>query len=244
VPLADTFIAYLRGRAGRDDMADALAASGHALEASLLSGERTAWVGPMLPSAAVPGDVWLDTVELMPMVHFARVDGEPVGWIAMRPVERWQFAAFRELGWTWSFKRLGGLKPMDADRLLAGDENGAVTRILRDEAALYAMWFGKSIPARVQWQLAAEVMDTDPLWGPVREWADMPDDGAAFVADAELIDFDPDDDYPPEVLIDGAEAPADVGFRTYVRSDSGLYTETWPSATYGLRIGRPARRDR
>src|SRR5215218_435079 len=128
-------------------MADALAASGHELEASLLSGDKPASVGPTLPSSAKTGDLWLDTVELMPMVFFTRDSGEPFGWLALRPVERWQFAGFLDLTWAGAFRRrIGDLKPMERGRLLAGEENGPVTHILRDEAALYAMWFGKSIP--------------------------------------------------------------------------------------------------
>ena len=106
-----------------------------------------------------------------------------------------------------------------------------------------AMWFGKSIPSRADWQLAAEVLDTDPMWGPLREWADAPYDGAFLVVDAELIDFDSDsDEDPPEVVLDGSHAPPDVSFRTFVRAQSGLYIETWPSETYGLTIGKPAKR--
>jgi hypothetical protein len=241
--LADTFTAYLRRDAGRDAMAGALAASGHELEASLLTGERPGWVGPTLPTDAQPGDLWLDAVELMPMVFFARVDGEGLGWLALRPVERWQFAGFLDLTWAGSFRRrIGELKPFDRGRLLAGDENAPVTDVLFDEAELYAMWFGKSIPHRVTWQLAAEVLDTDPMWGPVREWADAPYDGAFRVVDADLIDFDADEDDPPEVVVDGGAAPPGVGFRTFVDVHFGLYAETWPSETYELTIGKPAKR--
>ena len=224
-------------------MAAALAASGHELEAALLTGEQEAWVSATLPTGAQPGDLWLDTVELMPMLHFADDEGQPFGWLALRPVERWQFAAFRDLAWNWRFGRIGALKPMDPERLLAGDENAAVTHILHDEAELYANWFGKMIPHRAIWQIAAETLDTDPLWGPVQEWADSNYDGAYRVVDARLIDFDPDsDEEPPALVLDAADAPPGVGFRTFVRADTGLYPEVWPSETYGLRIGKPAKR--
>ena len=235
MPLTDTFTAYLRGRAGRDDMADALAGSGHRLEAELLvrGNSDRRWVGLALPTAAEPGDVWLDTVELMPMVLYARDSGEPFGWLALRPVERWQFGAFLNVApWSGSTRRIGDVKPMDARRLLAGDEHAPITHVLRDEASVYAMWFGKSIPHRVDWQLAAEALgpgELDRMWGPVREWADAEYDGAYRVVDAELIDFDPDDDDPTSLVLHWTEAPADVGFpRSSARSPGSTRRRSRP----------------
>ena len=234
--LTDTFTAFLRKRAGRDEMAAALERSGHQLEASLLAGSTST-----LPAKAQPGDVWLDVAELMPMVRV------PDGWLALRPVERWQFGAFADRAkWSGSRRRVGDLTPMDGTRLLAGDEREPVTRVLRDEAALYAQWFGKSIPHRIDWQLAAEALgpeDAEQLWGPVREWADEEYDGAYRLVDAELIDFDPDDEYPPVLVVGATEAPPDVGFRTFVDARSGLRTATAETETLGLRVRKLAPRD-
>src|SRR4051794_24221452 len=101
------FTAYLRGAAERDDLAAALAQSGHPLEASLLQDERRAWVSATLPVDAQPGDLWLDTVELMPM-RLISGDDAPLGWLALRPVERWQFGAFMNVArWSGSTQRIG-----------------------------------------------------------------------------------------------------------------------------------------
>ncbi len=133
---------------------------------------------------------------------------------------------------------------MDPKRLLAGDENAPVTNILRDEASLYAQWLGKAIPHRVDWQIAAESLDTSRLWGPVREWADSEYDGAYRVVDAELIDFDPDDEDPPALVLHWTDAPPDVGFRTFVRASSGLYTTSFETPALGLKIRKLAPRGR
>lgn len=233
--LTDTFTAFLRKRAGRDEMAAALERSGHGLEASLLAGSTST-----LPPEAEPGEVWLDVTELMPMVRV------PDGWLALRPVERWQVGAFLDRA-KWSGpRRIGDLTTLDGARLLAGDEVEPVTRVLRDEAALYAMWFGKSIAHRIDWQLAAEALGASKmakLWGPVREWADEEYDGVYRVVDAELIDFDPDDDYPPVLIAGATEAPADVGFRTFVDTRSGLRTSPTETDTFGLSVRKLAPRD-
>jgi hypothetical protein len=241
VALTDTFTAFLRKRAGRDEMAAALERSGHSLEASLLAGSAEGWVGSALPAAAEPGDLWLDVTELMPMVL------TPDGWLALRPVERWQVGAFLDRAkFAGGPRRIGELTPLDGARLLAGDEREPVTRVLRDEAALYALWFGKSIAHRIDWQLAAEALgpsETAKLWGPVREWADAEYDDAYRVLDAELIDFDPDDEYPPVLVLGATDAPADVGFRTFVDARTGLLTSATETDSFGLGVRTLAPRE-
>jgi len=59
-----------------------------------------------------PGDVWLDVAELMPMLRVP----EPLGWIALRPVERWQFAGFL----TVATLRWGVICRFQAERHLSG----------------------------------------------------------------------------------------------------------------------------
>jgi hypothetical protein len=103
-----------------------------------------------------------------PMLYVPRAGNPaPLGWLALRPVERWQFAGFLEVAWTRGGRKAGDFHPMDGKRLLAGPETEPVTRVLRDEASLYTQWFGKLVPSRIDWQLAAESLDPAQLWGAV-----------------------------------------------------------------------------
>src|SRR4051812_21496845 len=176
------FARYLRDRSAKDAL---VAALGDRVEARLLPrGEggrqkpqcngRTAWVATPAPPVAQKGDLWLDATEVTPMVHVTRVeDEEPFAWMATRPVERWQLAGFLDVAKPAVRLRYGGRWVFDRDRLLGGDELEPVTNIMREEAWLYAAWFGKGLFDRVGWQLAAEVFAPEEiaaLWGPVREW--------------------------------------------------------------------------
>lgn len=246
--LTDAYTAFLKHRQGQDELVAALQRAGHGLEAELLmewtdgvrqtgTGDgRRAWVGPTLPPEPQPGDLWLDTVEVMPMVN-----APELGWLALRPVTRWQFGGFLATAKIKGGGKLGDFRAFDRRRLLDGPEAGPVTRVLQEEVSLYAQWFGKLVPDRTDWQVAAESLDPAALWGGVpREWGGEEWDGVYSVTDLDTLQLE---DEPPEELIFRAwEAPADVGFRTLVDLRHGLYTETAPAEAIGAALKDQARR--
>ncbi|WP_270006268.1 hypothetical protein [Solirubrobacter deserti] len=191
-----------------------VAALGNRPEARLL--EEGAWVGPTVPKDAGPGDLWLDTVELMPMRLVPR-EHPPytTGWVATRPVERWQFAAFLELA---DIRHGEGL--FDRERILDGPESGPVTKVLREEADLYAHWFGKILADRITWQLVVEAPGGDPAddWGLVAEWDNEAYEGAYGVVTPDAVYKDADE-LP---TFSAFEAPDGVFFRTFVHPQLGL----------------------
>ncbi len=239
--LTDAFTTFLRTRGGKDDFVAALQRAGHGLEAELLmdwtggtiateTGDgRRAWVGPALPPDPAPGDLWLDVVEAMPMVHTP----DP-GWLALRPVTRWQFAGFLATARTTG-------PALDRERLLTGPEAEPITRVLREEASLYAQWFGKLVADRIDWQLASDTVDPATLWGPVpREWSGEEWEGVHGVTDLETLDLE--DDLPEHLLFRAWEAPEDVTFRTIVPHRHGLITQTAPAETIGVALSDQATR--
>jgi hypothetical protein len=243
--LTAAYATFLKQRERPGDLVAALRLAGHGLEAELLmdwtgSGVRAtettdgrrAWVGPTLPSSPQPGDIWLDVAELMPMLRVP----EPLGWLALRPVERWQFAGFLAAATLrGAGHKVGGLRTMRAERLTAGPETGPVTHVLRDEASLYAQWFGKSLADRTDWQLVAESVAPATLWGGVpAEWGGEEWAGAYSVTTLETLALE--DNLPDELIFRSSEAPDDVSFRTFVRSDVGLFTETARAEAIGARV--------
>jgi hypothetical protein len=192
-------------------LASALRADGYRLEAAVLSGNagatvdvpgspwngRRLWTGTQLPSTAQAGDVWLDTCLLTPMLLVPYEDLESdedspsdlleritpcIGWIDLRPVQRWQFAAFLRLArLTPREVQLDPpLQLLDPRRLLQGAEaeveveveleteataevevevevemeKASVTNLTLDEARLCANWFGKAVCHLTAWQAA------------------------------------------------------------------------------------------
>jgi hypothetical protein len=248
VSLTDAFTTFLGKRRDQDRLVDELERAGHRLEASLLADfrggihqtepwrGRPAWVGARVPAQAQPGDIWLDVAELMPMLQI-----ESLGWFATRPVERWQIGAFLSLAKTRGGRKVGDLHPLDRSRLLRGAESEPVDRVLLEEAVLYAEWFGKLIADRSDWQVVAETMATDDLWGPLREWSDELYEGVYSVVAPGTVD---DEEFEDDQVFRLWEAPAGVGFRTIVRHDLGLFTETGEAEATGVRLRNQAPRDR
>ena len=177
------------------------------------------------------------------MLYVPREDiPEPLGWLALRPVERWQLAGFLEVAWTRGGRKVGDIHPLDGKRLLAGVETEPVTHVLREEASLYAQWFGKLVAGRIDWQLAAESIDPAGLWGSVgREWGDEEWEGVYSVTELDTLELE--DDLPEDLLFRAWEAPADVGFRTIVNHQFGLVTETAPAEAIGVALRDQAPRD-
>ena len=220
------------------------------LEAFVWSGRR-AWIGTVLPDAAQGGDIWLDVCELTPALLVPRRPPDDpseyapgvlerltpfVAWLSLRPVARWQLAAFLSLA------RVGPrnvqitppVRPLDPERLLAGAETEPATRLLPGEAGMYASWFGKGLAAREDWEHARAVLGAEELaalWGPLRrEWNGSVVEGVYSVVtpdtvDADirdLYDEDPDLEDPERIFYGELEAPDDVGMRTHVNTQVGL----------------------
>jgi hypothetical protein len=131
---------------------------------------RRVYVGRRAPVDAVVGELWLDTVEVVPMLRIeleAQGWARPArpGWMAIRPVARWQFLAFvavaplvgREV------QLVPTLAPMDPRRL-AGDEVAPITNITFAEAELYAWYFSKGVARQHTWRGAEACL------GPAVDW--------------------------------------------------------------------------
>jgi hypothetical protein len=260
--LSDAYAAWLRDGTAPATLAGALRAHGYALEAALLdrwaAGEpetvvdvddlvwsgRRATIAPTLPEHASAGDLWLDLRELVPMLLLGRdlPDDLPehlkgqlppfVGWIALRPVARWQFAGMLEVAPIAA--RVVQIEPplatLDRARLLRGPEDQPVRGALADEALLYASWFGKSLADSELWQAANAQLTREELaalWGPLgREWGDSVDEGVRAVISRETADEEPSERYE-EDPDDGSffgdwGVPEDAGFRTAVNAQLGL----------------------
>jgi formylglycine-generating enzyme required for sulfatase activity len=194
VSLSEAFARYLRDRRVTDELPHAAALA------------TTPAVPPGDPR---PGDEWLDPVELTPLVWTGHY------WLAKRPVERWQFAAFLEVA---SFAprevQVPPKRPvLDRARLLAGPEGEPITRLMAGEAILYAAWFGKVLATQHAWR------DADPaLWGPVHEYGTSVDEG-------EASSHGPDGD--DEETYGEFAVPEGVGFRTALTRLSDTVGGDW-----------------
>lgn len=242
--LTDVFIEYLRaGATPTHELAAALRAAGLRLEGTLLEstgwqsgvdGWRRLFVGRQPPRDAVPGDVWLDSIEVMPMVlveeptYRDEAPSRPV-WLAIRPVMRWQFCAF--VATAPIVRRTVQVEQqvamLDSVRL-AGDELAPITSVLAAEAELYAIWFGKVVGTRDAWQGAARTLGgrAATLWMPgLREWIGELcsfDEGLRARIGPDEVELHPDDDYiamrddgaEPRMLVGEAAHEPTTGLRT------------------------------
>ena len=251
--LTQAYTRYLRKREGLTELIAALRTAGYELEASLLdtqpavepwTGHRT-HVGPTLPADAKPGDIWMDTVELVPMVLVPFEDtDEPILWLAMRPVARWQFAAFLKASRRSWGRRMHKIDPFD-HRRLDGPELEPVTRVTHEEASIYAHWFGKLTASRVDWQLTKAFLPEAQfaaLWGPVREWAAYDYDDEPGVIEPENVDLEDVLDNAPELLFGTLDPLEDVSFRTHVHLQIGIRTDTSRSELLRVKLRSLARR--
>lgn len=241
--LTDGFAAYLRGNAREPEpLAALLGEAGLSIEALIA---RDGWqpatgewsrifVGRLPPSDAKPGELWLDSVEVMPMVLVEeptfRADPprRPV-WLAIRPVARWQFRAFVAVApiVARTVQVALPVTPLDPQRL-DGPEHAPITDVIEAEAELYAAWFGKVVGSRDAWQGAAHTLGerAAALWTPgLREWIGelcSADESVRARIGPEEVDLSPDEDY--QALLDdearilvseGAHEPT-TGLRTVI----------------------------
>jgi hypothetical protein len=221
---------------------------------------REAHVGAHLPQAEA-GALWFDIAELSLMLLLGRDPreladlspearrrlGPTVSWMSLRPTARWQVGAFLDVAPRESISQPYDLPfPFfDPARLLAGDEQGAVTRSTCDEAGLYANWFGKGLCTEEDWRAAIPFFTGGagrPPWGdPPREWAGEAyfDEALRIVVSPDTVGLDPHDlvdETDPKLRMVYGEwaAPDDVTFRTAVSMQGGLALTNVPSESGGL----------
>ena len=270
--LTDRFARYLCGDARHESaqLAAELGAAGYTLESSSLerfakigphrttielpgnpwAGHRC-WVGPRPPGGEVAGEIWMDTVEVVPMLLLPDEKPDPNeryspealasfqpfrAWMSTRPVANWQYHAFLQCAQMGP--RPVQLKPpialFDRVRSFRGDETEPVTAILADEAFMYASWFGKLVCGQSEWLAAERFLGTnnlDCLWSSVRrEWGERFTEGINAMISPATMNLDWGDEYdsedaPPEptrIFYGEWEAPDDITFRTAVNLQFGL----------------------
>ena len=184
------------------------------------------WLGPRPPQAFQAGQIWFDTVELVPMLLLPRTDlPDPefmvdpsildemtpfVSWIALRTVANWQYATFLALAPIG--KRVVQIEPpfplLSQARIINGGETNPVTNLTEGEARFYANWFGKGLSDRSDWEVAFEFLpptNLTALWGlPGKEWAGSLDEDWKVVVTPETFELELD----PRDELDNDEEPA------------------------------------
>lgn len=214
------------------------------------------YLGEGLPVDARAGELWFDPCELGVMLLVPRpIDPDEdqltetmrkrltpyLGWLALRPVARWQMAAFL---------RLAKLQPqrqqltapyayLDGTRLTPAPETALLTSISPTEALLYCNWLGKHCASQYLLAEAYAMLgaaEFQRLWGNSRrEWVGFAgwEPTLAIAVSPATLHQDPRDeadaDAVPEeslrMLYDEWATPPDVSFRTEVPSSLGLIRE-------------------
>jgi hypothetical protein len=274
--LTEAYVAYLRDPvAGQGVLVGALAGAGYALEAGLLRQARSgrlvathvdlpgawaghrAFVGAQLPAQAAAGDIWLDTLEVMPMILVPDEPLEPdvrysaafvtrhdplYAWLALRPVAAWQFGGFLALAPI--APRVAQVDPpfrlLDPARILRGAASRPVSDLTAGEARMYAGWFGKGLAGQYARRLAARYLpaaEATALAGQAgREWAGLFAEGIELAVAPATLERDAQEEYEsdaepegPSRMLYGEWAHAvDIGARTSVLRQTGLFSHTTP----------------
>ncbi len=231
--LTTLFTGYLRAqKSSHPDPAflEALESSGYALESHLLReysnhGQgfrvvglpgnywhgRRAWLGPQLPDERAAGDLWFDTVQIMPMLLVARAEDPGRGglypeiaarmtpfngWIALRPAANWQFRAYMQMAGIDGASRPDGwmFTPFDRTRIALGQETAPAGGMTCTEARGYALWFGMGLSDQDIWQDAMATVppaEIDTLWGSSQiEWGDAIQEDAYVALTRDILDWD------------------------------------------------------
>jgi hypothetical protein len=183
------------------------------LDGCIWSG-RKAWIGSMLPVNANPGDIWMDTIEMISMI-FIPVPREEVAewseqllqrrggdtnyaWISLRPVAKWQFQTFLQLAVreTYEPQVPPPFPVMDLDRIIDGNNMYSdAVNIIREEASIYALWFNKMTNSPVGWEYAYRFLNKEEfnfLWGVTKkEWINyFVDETTSSICTPETFIFD------------------------------------------------------
>jgi hypothetical protein len=273
--LADAFAAYLRDRSNRSassTLVSGLGSAGYAVEASLLKchlsdpeGEaivevggpwsgRRARFGLKPPESGVPGDLWFDPLEVVPMVLLPTADDDHGAalrsWLAIRPVANWQLSAFVELAPVSPRRQQikAPLALLDRARLLTGRDTDSATSATLAEAGMYAHWFGKSLGGLEDWRAAYAHLSADQveaLWGRSREELGGEfEEGVGIVVRPDTVTLDYaaayDSGTPSEVFIGEFEARPGAAFRTRILVQLGLILTTGPSVDSFADVGLDA----
>lgn len=215
-----------------------------------LAGKRV-FVGPKPPDAS-PGALWFDSCDLAPMLLVppylypgeresltpearTRLERENT-WFALRPVARFQYAAFLEVA------------PVDSssfarDVILHEDEASAVTGVSCGQASAYLFWFGKYFASETEW-LAASELGQQPWSTPACEWVgeSVFDDNYCVALSPSTLGVDPQEteaasDPECRMLYRKGEAPSKVTFRSAVPCLYGLLRENVASSAGPWRVG-------
>lgn len=222
------------------------------------------------PDEAAAGDLWFDPLEIVPMLLVPAegpVPGERyapealarmqpyVGWMSLRPVANWQYAAFLRMARLEP--RIVQLSPplllLDSKRILQGKPSDPVNRLTCPEALLCASWFGKGLCGQDEWQAAARLLHRslwEEMWEPLRrEWAGAFSEGVYAVATPSNVvkdwdEFFEDPQSRKEMFFDEWQAPLEVGFRTAVQYQFGLLKQPWhdPGAMVDVQLGEVLKR--
>jgi hypothetical protein len=247
--LVARFTEYLKAgadKANAPGLAAALGANGYPMEADLLNRDgwtdgiagagvwsnRKVFVGRRPPLDATIGELWLDVVEVTPMVLVeepARGTALPPRkmWMSIRPVARWQFRAFAVTAPLVGRKVQVAprLKPMDPTRL-DGDDAVPMTDVTFGEGCLYAWWLGKWLADVNQWEATERSLgagEIAAMWDSgVHEWGGYGGDEDARVRISASNWRTYLDDYG------SAEGDILVGAYTHYR-DTGLRTVAEPT---------------
>lgn len=141
-------------------------------------GNRKCYVGKDTPKAQY-GDLWLDIVELTPMIYIPARSGvapESKGWIAIHPVQIWQFHTFLNLVKWRGDPNMESIKPqrlMDKTRFDTVDELNCVTNVYHEEASAYSMWYYKMLAGYFTLSNALDFLTTEQITQilPSKLWA-------------------------------------------------------------------------
>jgi hypothetical protein len=214
------------------------------------------FVGPRPPAAAKAGDHWLDSCEVSLMIllpPYIEPDelevmteeavqrmAAQLTWFSLRPVARWQFAAFLDVA---AISRKEGRRSLlDAASILgpataAGgeeevedvEEDQPVTQLSVRAASHYLGWFGKTFAGDQDFVAAEEHYGLSPWSGVPREWVGESAFNSDYAVAISALTFrtDPretEDEHDPErrMLFAPTEAHPDITFRSALRMVHGL----------------------
>lgn len=249
-------------------LADAgLAKEAQALQAHLTNASGlTSWrwdgrpctISASLPPNPNPGDVWFDAVEITPMImcpHPRRpTELYQASWVALHPVQYWQFRAFLELVKVGHKRTEFPHAPdyMDPARFAQQPPLSFVTNVYHDEALAYTAWFGKSLCGARDLDFARSLVSPAEfqmvLPEGLRLWDASEYSGSEFVRRAiglDTIDKDENDEadllesgenlrLPDRMLFDEWERRADIGFASSVSPGFPMTNELQHSLFFDL----------
>ncbi|MCA0458446.1 MAG: hypothetical protein LCI00_31065 [Chloroflexi bacterium] len=128
----------------------------------VLAGKRC-FVGRWKPDNAEYGDLWFDTIQLMPMIFLQNLptySPDSICWLALQPVRIWQFRVFLRVV-SWEFWRRDFVSVQDCfdlKRFEDLDGTTPVKQVYWEEACAYAHWFHMFITSTIEIKAAKELL--------------------------------------------------------------------------------------